>query len=163
MEGQVGFDDAPGGGTIFHVDLPAAGRLMRWQPSSPERRLRSPTITRRPWRANARPAHPDPVRAVKELAALPGYISNHVPRSEPCFSTDFGDCAGVALRRLGSTICRDRMSIGAQSRPVLTPCRKPMVRSRIDLCGAKALGGRKAGAAWLARCPAPRARSAEGE
>ncbi len=31
MEDQVCFDDAPGGGTIFHVDLPAAGQLMRWQ------------------------------------------------------------------------------------------------------------------------------------
>ena len=31
MQGQIGFDDAPGGGTIFHVDLPAADHLTRWQ------------------------------------------------------------------------------------------------------------------------------------
>ena len=27
MGGEVGFDDAPGGGTVFYVDLPCAGRL----------------------------------------------------------------------------------------------------------------------------------------
>ena len=31
MQGQIGFDDAPGGGTIFYVDLPAADRMARWQ------------------------------------------------------------------------------------------------------------------------------------
>jgi signal transduction histidine kinase len=30
MHGQVGFADAPGGGTIFHVDLPAADHVARW-------------------------------------------------------------------------------------------------------------------------------------
>jgi PAS domain S-box-containing protein len=30
MHGQVGFDDAPGGGTIFYVDLPGAGHFARW-------------------------------------------------------------------------------------------------------------------------------------
>jgi signal transduction histidine kinase len=27
MRGQIGFEDAPGGGTIFYVDLPAADRM----------------------------------------------------------------------------------------------------------------------------------------
>jgi signal transduction histidine kinase len=27
MQGQIGFDDAPGGGTIFHVDLPGADHV----------------------------------------------------------------------------------------------------------------------------------------
>ena len=32
MQGQIGFDDAPGGGgTIFYVDLPAAARVARRQ------------------------------------------------------------------------------------------------------------------------------------
>ena len=31
MQGQVGFDDAPGGGTIFYVDLSAADRMACWQ------------------------------------------------------------------------------------------------------------------------------------
>lgn len=31
MNGQVGFDDAPGGGTIFHVDLPCADDVAHWQ------------------------------------------------------------------------------------------------------------------------------------
>jgi PAS domain S-box len=31
MHGQVGFDDAPGGGTIFYVDLPTADHLARWE------------------------------------------------------------------------------------------------------------------------------------
>jgi PAS domain S-box-containing protein len=30
MNGQVGFDDAPGGGTIFYVDLPSADQFVRW-------------------------------------------------------------------------------------------------------------------------------------
>jgi signal transduction histidine kinase len=29
MEGDVGFDDAPGGGTVFYVDLPRADRLAQ--------------------------------------------------------------------------------------------------------------------------------------
>ncbi|MGH6727243.1 MAG: sensor histidine kinase [Pseudolabrys sp.] len=32
MRGQIGFDDAPGGGTIFFVDLPSADYLARWEP-----------------------------------------------------------------------------------------------------------------------------------
>jgi PAS domain S-box-containing protein len=28
--GRIGFDDAPGGGTIFYVDLPSADHLARW-------------------------------------------------------------------------------------------------------------------------------------
>jgi PAS domain S-box-containing protein len=31
MNGQIGFDDAPGGGTIFSVDLPCADHLASWQ------------------------------------------------------------------------------------------------------------------------------------
>ena len=31
LHGQIGFDDADGGGTVFHVDLPNAGHLVRWQ------------------------------------------------------------------------------------------------------------------------------------
>ena len=31
MHGQVGFDDAPGGGTIFYVELPSADHLTRWE------------------------------------------------------------------------------------------------------------------------------------
>jgi PAS domain S-box-containing protein len=31
MQGQIGFADAPGGGTIFYVDLPSADHLTRWQ------------------------------------------------------------------------------------------------------------------------------------
>jgi len=31
LHGQIGFDDAPGGGTVFHVDLPSADHLARWQ------------------------------------------------------------------------------------------------------------------------------------
>ena len=31
MQGQIGFDDAPGGGTIFFLDLPAADRMARRQ------------------------------------------------------------------------------------------------------------------------------------
>ena len=31
MQGQVGFEDAPGGGTIFHVDLPSADHRAVWQ------------------------------------------------------------------------------------------------------------------------------------
>lgn len=31
MHGQIGFDDAPGGGTIFHVDLPDADYFERWE------------------------------------------------------------------------------------------------------------------------------------
>ncbi len=31
MNGQIGFDDAPGGGTIFYVDLPCADHLASWQ------------------------------------------------------------------------------------------------------------------------------------
>ena len=31
MHGQVGFDDAPGGGTVFYVDLPSADHLARWE------------------------------------------------------------------------------------------------------------------------------------
>jgi PAS domain S-box-containing protein len=31
MNGQIGFDDAPGGGTIFYVDLPRADHLASWQ------------------------------------------------------------------------------------------------------------------------------------
>jgi PAS domain S-box-containing protein len=30
MHGQVGLDDAPGGGTIFYVDLPSADHLAHW-------------------------------------------------------------------------------------------------------------------------------------
>ena len=30
MQGQVGFDDAPGGGTIFYVDLPSADHPTLW-------------------------------------------------------------------------------------------------------------------------------------
>ena len=30
MHGQIGFDDAPGGGTIFYVDLPSADHLAPW-------------------------------------------------------------------------------------------------------------------------------------
>jgi PAS domain S-box-containing protein len=30
MHGQIGFDDAPGGGTIFYVDLPSADHLAHW-------------------------------------------------------------------------------------------------------------------------------------
>ncbi len=30
MHGQIGFDDAPGGGTIFYVDFPAADHLAQW-------------------------------------------------------------------------------------------------------------------------------------
>ena len=29
MQGDVGFDDAPGGGTVFYVDLPRADRLAQ--------------------------------------------------------------------------------------------------------------------------------------
>jgi hypothetical protein len=39
---------------------------------------------------------------LKELAPLPGYVSNYVPRAGTSFSADFGGCAGVALRRLTS-------------------------------------------------------------
>lgn len=31
MQGQIGFADAPGGGTVFYVDLPSADRLAHWQ------------------------------------------------------------------------------------------------------------------------------------
>jgi PAS domain S-box-containing protein len=31
MHGQVGLDDAPGGGTIFYVELPTADHLTRWE------------------------------------------------------------------------------------------------------------------------------------
>ena len=31
MHGQVGFDDAPGGGTIFYIELPTADHLARWE------------------------------------------------------------------------------------------------------------------------------------
>lgn len=31
MHGQIGFDDAPGGGTVFHVDLPRADHAACWQ------------------------------------------------------------------------------------------------------------------------------------
>jgi hypothetical protein len=31
MHGQIGFDDAPGGGTVFHVDLPSADHAACWQ------------------------------------------------------------------------------------------------------------------------------------
>ena len=31
MHGQVGFDDAPGGGTIFYIELPTADHLTRWE------------------------------------------------------------------------------------------------------------------------------------
>jgi hypothetical protein len=30
MNGQIGFDDAPGGGTVFYVDLPSADQRARW-------------------------------------------------------------------------------------------------------------------------------------
>jgi signal transduction histidine kinase len=30
MQGQVGFDDAPAGGTIFYVDLPSADHPTLW-------------------------------------------------------------------------------------------------------------------------------------
>jgi len=38
------------------------------------------------------------------VAALPGYISNNVPRSRTRFSADFGGYPGVTLRRPGSTV-----------------------------------------------------------
>ena len=41
----------------------------------------------------------------RSVAALPGYISNHVPRAGARFSADFGGCPGFTLRRLGSTAC----------------------------------------------------------
>jgi hypothetical protein len=31
MHGDIGFDDAPGGGTIFRVELPDAAFFQRWQ------------------------------------------------------------------------------------------------------------------------------------
>lgn len=31
LHGQIGFDDAPGGGAVFHVELPNADHLARWQ------------------------------------------------------------------------------------------------------------------------------------
>ena len=31
LNGQVGFDDAPGGGTVFYIDLPSADHLSLWQ------------------------------------------------------------------------------------------------------------------------------------
>ena len=31
LHGQIGFGDAEGGGTVFHVDLPNAEHLVRWQ------------------------------------------------------------------------------------------------------------------------------------
>ena len=40
------------------------------------------------------------------LAALPEYISNHVPRSRASCSADFGGCAGVTLRRVAMTACK---------------------------------------------------------
>ena len=55
------------------------------------------------------------------LAALPGYISNHVPRSGASFSADFGGCAGVPLRRLAMTACgrRGRDVGGANQNPAM--------------------------------------------
>ena len=50
------------------------------------------------FRGEDRFRHCDPM-----MAALPGYISNHVPRAGTGFSADFGGYPGVALRRLGST------------------------------------------------------------
>jgi PAS domain S-box-containing protein len=35
MQGQIGFDDAPGGGTIFYVDLPSADHLACWEAKRP--------------------------------------------------------------------------------------------------------------------------------
>ena len=40
------------------------------------------------------------------MAALPEYISNHVPRSRASFSADFGGRAGVTLRRVAMTACK---------------------------------------------------------
>ena len=37
MHGQIGFDDAPGGGTVFYVDLPRADHLANWQAEFAER------------------------------------------------------------------------------------------------------------------------------
>ena len=37
----------------------------------------------------------------RSVAALPGYISNHVPHSRASISADFGGCPGAALRSLG--------------------------------------------------------------
>jgi PAS domain S-box-containing protein len=34
LHGQIGFSDVVGGGTVFHVDLPNAEHLVRWQGSS---------------------------------------------------------------------------------------------------------------------------------
>ncbi len=34
LHGQIGFDDAPGGGALFYVDLPSADHLARWQASA---------------------------------------------------------------------------------------------------------------------------------
>ena len=48
------------------------------------------------------------------LAALPGYISNYVPRARARFSADFGGYPGVALRRLGSTVRFEDQSVRAE-------------------------------------------------
>ena len=42
------------------------------------------------------------------MAALPEYISNHVPRSKASFSADFGGGAGVRLRLVAMTACMRR-------------------------------------------------------
>ena len=34
LHGQIGFDDAPGGGALFYVELPSANHLTRWHASA---------------------------------------------------------------------------------------------------------------------------------